>query len=57
MLFAVIITLAVVIAGGPTKFFEARNVRDGVSCTVRHCADMSEDPDGRVWRRNEEMGH
>jgi len=56
ILCAVIITLVLMIAR-PEKFFEVRNVQDGVACTVRHCPNVSDEPDGRVWRRNEEMGH
>ncbi|HEX4271395.1 MAG TPA: hypothetical protein VHZ32_08405 [Rhizomicrobium sp.] len=52
VLFAVIITLGVIIARGPTKFFEARDVQSGVSCTVRHCPAPDGEPDGHIWRNS-----
>ena len=54
VLFAVIITLGVIIARGPAKFFEARDVQSGVSCTVRHCpAPDDGEPDGHISRNSD----
>jgi hypothetical protein len=50
VLFAVIATFVVIIARGPTKFFQSRNVQSGVSCTVRHCPPTDDEPDGNIWR-------
>lgn len=48
VLIAVIATLVLIVARGPTQFFESRTVQSGVSCTVRHCPTMAETPDGRL---------
>jgi hypothetical protein len=50
VLFAVIVTLAIIVTRGPTKFFETRAVQSGVSCTVRHCPATDDEPDGHIWR-------
>jgi len=47
---AVIATLVVIVARGPTKYFQSRNVQSGVSCTLRHCQPTDDEPDGSIWR-------
>jgi len=48
VLVAVIATLAIIVARGPTKFFESRSVQSGATCAMRHCPTMAETPDSRV---------
>jgi hypothetical protein len=48
----VIITLAVIVVRGPARFFQAPAVQSDASCTVRHCADTIEAPDGRSLPRD-----
>ena len=48
VLLAVIVTLAIIVARGPVKFFEATAVQSGASCAVRHCPDTIETPDGHI---------
>lgn len=57
ILFAIIVTLAVIIARGPAKFFAARTVEHGVSCTLRDCPNMTDEPDGHIWRRYQPPRH
>ncbi len=52
VVFAVIVTLAIIVARGPTKFFETSAVQSGVSCAVRHCPAPDGEPDGHIWRNN-----
>jgi hypothetical protein len=49
VLIAVIATLVVIVARGPTRFFEAGAVQSGASCTVRYCLDTDEAPNSHFW--------
>ncbi len=53
VLLAVIMTLAIIVARGPVKFFEANAVQSGASCAVRHCPDSDEAPDGQIPRQQQ----
>jgi hypothetical protein len=40
---AVIVTLAVIVARGPARFFTARDVQSEAACTVRHCPTTADE--------------
>jgi hypothetical protein len=55
VLLAVIATLLVIVARGPTRFFEAGTVQMGVSCTVRHCPPAADEPQGPELLRKQQQ--
>lgn len=52
---AVIIVLGLIIARGPTRFFQAPDVQSDAACTVRHCPGTADEAprQDQIFRRDQ----